>query len=293
MKCRRAIVVATVAVAVCGADARQLAGLPALVAREQAFARAALEKGIRDAFVEFLAEDSVGFYPTPMNARDFYRRQAPTPLTQRLEWEPRLGDLADAGDLGWLTGPYMARDVAAATPPRYGCYFSIWKKQGDGQWAVLIDVGAPSPAPVTFDHDGFAAVEEPDGRYRGAESPSAALALLRLDGDVSGPVGSIGSAYARVLTAVSRVHVPGREPFVGPTAIDALLQQDARPLRVATEASELARSGELGFTRGRYDLLSREGAPSETGYYVRMWKRTSRGQWTLAVEVRSPLPGAK
>jgi len=270
--------------------------LEALAAAERAFARAALEKGIRDAFVDFLADDSLGFYPTPMNAREFFRQQPPTPLTRRLEWEPRLGDIARSGDLGWLTGPYALRDTASGVPPSQGCYFSIWGKRGDGHWKVLMDVGVPTPGPVTFARAGFAAVEEPGLRYlaRPGEPADPGMPVARMDRSLSSQLSlrGIEIAYKQVLTPVSRLHIPGHEPIVGQAAILDWLRASQKTLATTPERGGIARSAELAYSWGRYEE-TRHGAadsPVQKGYYLRMWKRTGTGDWTLAVEVRSPLP---
>jgi ketosteroid isomerase-like protein len=269
--------------------------LQAMAAAERAFARAAAEKGIRDAFVEFFADDSIGFYPTPMNARDFYRKQPPTPLTRQLEWEPRLGDVAQSGDLGWLTGPFVSYDTASDRPRRHGCYFSIWAKR-EGAWKVLMDVGVPTPEAVTFEREGFSAVAEPGGRY--ASRPA--------DTSTSNPEPIVGSqfsagvakdgaevAYNRVLTAVSRMHVPGRLPLVGRDAILAWVRESRPTLRIDVDGGHVARSRDLAFAHGSYEETRGTGADAkvEKGFYVRVWKRIASGDWKLAAEVRSLNPG--
>jgi ketosteroid isomerase-like protein len=253
-------------------------------------------KGVRDAFVEFFADDSMGFYPTPMNAREFYRKQPPTPLTQRLEWEPRLGDVARSGDLGWLTGPFTASNTATDAPPRHGCYFSIWGKQRDGTWKVLMDVGVPTPGPVTFAHEGFTAVDEPGLRYlaRPGDPVEQGMPVAKMDRALSHWLTREGAAYAynQILTPVSRLHIPGQQPIVGQAAIRAWLRESQQTLETTPERGGIARSRELAYSWGSYEETRRGPAEPQVqkGHYVRMWKRNGAGEWTLAVEVRSPLP---
>ena len=72
---------------------------------ERAFAAAARVKGIRDAFLEFFADDAM-FEPGAGLAKEQLRKQKPEPFSVReLVWEPRTGDVAASGELGWLTGP--------------------------------------------------------------------------------------------------------------------------------------------------------------------------------------------
>jgi ketosteroid isomerase-like protein len=272
------------------------AALDSMADAERAFARTALEKGIRDAFVAFFADDSVGFYPTPMNGLEFYKNLPPTPLTRRLEWEPRSGDIAQTGDFGWLTGPFTSRNMETGAPPGYGCYFSIWKQQSNGTWKVLMDVGITTPGAASFPA-GFSGVSEPNGRYVAkAGSPRPASdTVMSLDRSLADSARSEGidKAYDRVLDAVSRLHVPGHQPFVGRASIVSWLRDSKATAAHVPEAGTVAASGELGFTRGSYEHTTASSDPPEKGYYVRIWKRVADGRWMLGVEVRSPLPPPK
>ena len=59
-----------------------------------------------------------------------------------LTWEPTRADIAASGDLGWTTGTYVFRATPDA-PPNRGRYVSIWRKQPDGAWRVVMDLGNP------------------------------------------------------------------------------------------------------------------------------------------------------
>jgi ketosteroid isomerase-like protein len=80
--------------------------LEALAQTERDFAKAATEKGIRDAFLEFFADDAVALVPEPASWKTRLRAGPSVPFSEHeLLWEPRVGDVAASGDLGWLTGP--------------------------------------------------------------------------------------------------------------------------------------------------------------------------------------------
>ena len=67
-----------------------------------------------------------------------------------LRWKPLAAEVSRAGDLGYTYGTYVAKRVDAAGQPiaRYGKYVTIWKKQRDGTWKVVLDIGNTSPAPA-------------------------------------------------------------------------------------------------------------------------------------------------
>src|SRR5512135_109268 len=126
--------------------------LRAMIDTEREFARTATVKGIRDAFLDFFAENSIVVGAEPRSAKDALRKREPQPFAvHELTWEPRVGDVSASGELGWLSGPSTFVNRADADPdPHYGNYLSIWRKQPDGTWRVYIDMGTSAPQPVPF-----------------------------------------------------------------------------------------------------------------------------------------------
>jgi len=63
----------------------------------------------------------------------------------RLVWAPIGGDIS--GDLGYTYGTYEfhSKDKNGNPAVQYGKYTSIWKKQKDGKWKVVLDMGNASP----------------------------------------------------------------------------------------------------------------------------------------------------
>jgi len=62
-----------------------------------------------------------------------------------------LADMAASGDLGYTYGTYVftSKNKEGKLVASYGKYTSIWKKQKDGQWKVVVDMGNSSPEPTT------------------------------------------------------------------------------------------------------------------------------------------------
>jgi ketosteroid isomerase-like protein len=64
-----------------------------------------------------------------------------------LTWTPTGADISASGDLGYTYGTYEFRSKDKDGKPvvDHGKYTSIWKKQKDGSWKVVLDMGNASP----------------------------------------------------------------------------------------------------------------------------------------------------
>jgi ketosteroid isomerase-like protein len=82
---------------------------------------------------------------------DAMRKQTPWPEGTTLTWTPIKADMAASGDLGYTYGTYVftSKNKEGKLVASYGKYTSIWKKQKDGQWKVVVDMGNSSPEPTT------------------------------------------------------------------------------------------------------------------------------------------------
>jgi ketosteroid isomerase-like protein len=262
--------------------------LAAMAGTEREFAKAATVKGWRDAFLEFFADDAIAFAPDVTSAKDRLRKQPSTPFSEfELVWEPRLGDVAASGDLGWLTGPSTSIDhTTKDRKPGHGCYLSIWRKQPDGKWRVFIDVGAGAPEPVSF-APGFTRMPF-GGRYAGKEGKGAAgKSLAEADRDLNIQIAAQGTgrAFASRAFASSRLHRPGFTPIVGAEAITVWLNEHASAATAKDGAAEAAAAGDFGYTYGTFDIK----APTpQSGAYVRLWNRDASGRWWLTADVAQP-----
>lgn len=67
----------------------------------------------------------------------------------KLTWEPTRAQIAALADLGWTTGTYESETQGSDGQIRRsrGRYVTVWRKQDDGSWKVVMDLGNPtSPA---------------------------------------------------------------------------------------------------------------------------------------------------
>ena len=103
-----------------------------------------------DAFLTYFADDGVevvdggGF-----DTKDLMRKRDPWPEGATLTWTPVKAEMSASGDLGYTYGNYIftAKNKDGKVIVNHGKYTSIWKKQKDGQWKVVVDMGNSSPDP--------------------------------------------------------------------------------------------------------------------------------------------------
>lgn len=268
------------------------AELAAMAETERAFARTAGQKGWQHAFYDFFAEEGVGFQPEPVKYRENYRKNPPPPdpLNAVLDWEPLTGDVAESADLGWLTGPFVVLDkTAQKRPPRWGFYSSVWKKQPDGSWRVLADLGIsipPQEGPLPRNR--FARIRsETSGKPKAAAGVESLRRAEQALADAAAK--GVTAAYAQWLSPYARLHRNGHMPFTAPEAIREYLATQPQSGSWRTMHAEVSAAGDMGHTYGSYEL-KRDGAVVERGHYMRVWKRSSQGEWRLAFDVTAPLP---
>ncbi len=65
-----------------------------------------------------------------------------------LRWQPTRAEILIPGELGFTTGRYErhAKTKEGKTEVEHGTYVSVWRKQADGSWKIILDTGNADPA---------------------------------------------------------------------------------------------------------------------------------------------------
>ena len=263
------------------APAAALAGSDAapVVAAERAFAAMAQEKGISAAFKTFAADDGILLVPEPTPARPHLETLGDAPGS--LRWWPVYAGIAQSGDLGFTTGPFVSDD---GRTKGQGWFFTIWKRQPDGRWRWLIDHGTPTAAPSAIGSDSPFVSLAP-GTAGGA---GAAAELDAVEAKLNSALaGDAHTALEAVLADDARVMRQGPQPFIGRAAFSTALLHGPRTIRTRRLGGGVSDAGDLGYSFGHADW--EQGARTLNGHYVRLWQRRSGG-WTLIVDELVPRP---
>ena len=260
--------------------------LSEIVETERAFAAKALAVGWKQAFLEYFADEAVGFQAGAAGLAKDQIAQAPDPSKElALIWEPRYGDVASSGEMGYLTGPVLSK--APGRPDRHQIYASVWKRQRNGTFKVILDVGVPTPQAVPF---APGVQRAPSANRFTGDYDDRTPPLSAADGVLNSALrDSQSRGYRGRLATNARLHRPGVLPLVGESRVLAYLAGQPRYTLGDTRYAESARSGDLGYTWGTYQLVRRgAGAKVEEGFYARVWTRQKNGQWQVALDVLQP-----
>jgi len=117
----------------------------ALLETDARFAASSRENGMAEAFYRFMAPDGMLLRPGegpirgPQAARDRMSGRSDIILT----WSAQGADVSSSRDLGYTWGIYQVERAAPEGPVRLGTgkYLNVWKRQADGTWKVLVDIG--------------------------------------------------------------------------------------------------------------------------------------------------------
>lgn len=97
-------------------------------------------------FGRFVADEAIFFGEHPLRGRAAVLegwREFFTGAMVPFSWQPELVEVLSSGDLALSSGPVFSPDGR-----RTGTFNSIWRRDADGRWRVILDKGAPHCPPT-------------------------------------------------------------------------------------------------------------------------------------------------
>jgi ketosteroid isomerase-like protein len=259
-----------------------------LVTAEHNFAAAAAARGMRDAFLEFSADDAVMFVPEPVKVKDHYGTVPKRP--GYLTWQPIYAEISSSGDLGWTTGPWEFRpEKATDTPVAYGEYNTIWRLQPDSSWKFVVDFGVAHGPYQAATTPPTLRVLDCSAQVTSLPPTVAREELLQLEYTFAAASAAEGltAAYLPRMANDVRICRVGMVPLLGTDAALTLLGSvdgvtTWEPLHV-----EVARNGDLGYVFGSGTVTV--GTNAVKFSFMHIWRRGVEGVWKLALDVQTPI----
>lgn len=253
--------------------------LQEMVKTEQAFSKMAEEKNTRDAFLAFIADDGLLFRPGAVNGKKWMlEHPGPPPENPAkrplLAWQPSFAGMAASGDMGFTTGPWEAKaDIKDDKPSGYGHFVTVWKKQADGSWKFVVDLGISHPqsgGPQTL----WTPTPLKETRFKPVDQAKERASLVDLD-----------RKYTFTYAAPDvRLYRDGNLPYIGIEAATAALAKPKGQFTWQPIGGDVSRAGDLGYTHGTYEVADDTKKVIERGSYVHIWKKQN-GKWLVALDV--------
>jgi ketosteroid isomerase-like protein len=270
--------------------------LRAMVETERAFARMAAEKGVRDSFLAYLADDGVLFRPHPVNGKQYMSARPARPGL--LSWEPSFAFVSQAGDLGYDTGPWEFREKGPDDKPAgHGYFVTVWKKQPDGTWKFVVDLGTSNPPPTapapTWQPPTGEGKKEKSAKKVNVETEQASLLNLDREFSKASVAKGLVDTYLSYIDNDVRFYREGAFPVVGKEATRSALSAKQGVMNWQPAKAGVSVSGDLGYTYGTYDFkgISADGkAAAENGGYARVWRKQANGKWKVVLDILNPAP---
>ena len=280
------------------AMAQAQSALQEMVKTEQAFSKMAEEKNTRDAFMAFIADDGLLFRPGAVNGKK-WMIEHPVPPPQNpdkkplLAWQPKFAGMAASGDMGFTTGPWEAKaDIKDEKPQGYGHFVTVWKKQPDGSWKFVVDLGIDHPqsgGPQTL-------WQPTDTNEKASVMPVDEVILARhflLNHDRRSANDRTEQGLAKTFLAYAspdvRLYRAGNLPYIGSQAAAEALAKTKGRIKWQPINGDVSRAGDLGYTHGTYEVMDDTKNVIERGSYVRIWQQQG-GKWRVVIDVTNVHP---
>jgi ketosteroid isomerase-like protein len=116
-------------------------------------AKAVADRSLQS-FVALVDDDAIFFGKDVARGKNAVSKAWLPYFTDRalfLKWHPTQVEISSSGDLGYSIGEYerIGKDASGNPATVIGNYVSIWRKQPDGRWKVVLDIGTPgTPKPI-------------------------------------------------------------------------------------------------------------------------------------------------
>ncbi len=282
---KRLFLIASMIFCAMNVGGQEKADLIKLAETEKSFAQTADEKGVKEAFLEFLADDGILFRPTAVNGKESWAARPATPA--QLSWYPVFVDASSNGILGYTTGAgeFRPKGKTDATV-FYSEYMTVWRRQPDGSYKAVLDMGVSHEKPTTTDKSWKSPTDS--GKNLTENKPPASNSV-NLFFDTATAKG-LDKAYKIFAAENTRFLREGKFPILGKANALALYKKNKSKITFGKNMT-LQSAGDLAYSVTTYEL--KDGAKTiEKGNAVEVWKLFG-GSWQIVMDVFAPIPENK
>lgn len=250
---------------------------------EKAFEKMVAEKGMRDAFIEYMAPDGVMLFPEAANARERWRSNPASPAA--LTWNPILIDVSSNGVLAYSIGNSVYKAKGKDDTNAYaGHYLSVWTRQPNGEYRAVFDTGinheAPANVPTIWKSPAGMGTEKNEKKLSAADSSTGFFMMAESSG--------AAKAYKAYLADDAIVMREGSMPFVGKKAAADAVGKTKGEIKFVKRKSFIE-AADLAYHHSLYDIKDKSGNIIERGNYAQVWKLRN-GKWQIVADIFVEIP---
>lgn len=259
--------------------------LRAVAEAERAYAADAARDGMKAASLRWMRPDATVFDPEPNDAATSFGAWNETEQP-RLAWEPQRIEVSSAGDLAVSTGPYRV-ESPEGEDVGVGQYFSVWQRDGQGNWRVIADLGTPHPGDVqwpTLTWGRRVEVKAP----RATVVPDARPLVEGLEQELAARVAEFGADAALARRATDDIHLlrGGVPPRMGREFLSAEAELGAPEESSVTSALAGAAAAASNDLAAGWGVTTDHHGHRDA--FARVYRREGT-RWLVAFDVRVPL----
>jgi ketosteroid isomerase-like protein len=186
--------------------------LQTLYSADQKFGQIAAKSGLKPAFLEALADDSIIFQPGPVNGKKFWMASddgSPARLLRNMIY----GDVSSTGAMGFTTGSWELYPTGKPdSSTQFGEYVTIWERKPDGRYRATLDISVSHEKPTTKTPGSLMAIDATgDPNQRGWSAADSALGFLKMGMTRK----NLGGAYEKFAADDVRLFIDREMPIIG------------------------------------------------------------------------------
>jgi ketosteroid isomerase-like protein len=261
----------------------QKSALKKMIETEKAFAQTSLDKGTKNAFLDFLSKDAIVFDKgTTVNGLEYWQK---VDFKNLLTWKPIFAEIAVSEELGYTLGDFqmhnliVAGEPAAGSPLSHGSFFTLWKKQSDGNWKVALDFGVNHPEIRAV----APSVRESYATFKPYELKNTSVLAERMvfmnDFFYWKNAKTSLNPFEPHLSQDIKLYRNNLLPIVGREAVKNYLKKTYDKAIVYTGLKAIP--SQAGDVVCVYGVISGK----MKGEYIRIWKQESKDVWKIVVEM--------
>ena len=241
-----------------------------LVAAERAFAQYALDKNVKQAFLQFADSTGLQFAEgKPIKSTELWAKREENKTV--LKWQPQFAEIAASGDLGYTTGPWTFQNTATDTIAGRGQYTTVWHAAENGEWKFLVDFGHSHSSSLINPAKDVTKVKAPKKNKATQKSLIEAQEAFKLLASINPQ-----AAYQKYLSRQSILNFNGKLPITNTFDQLSPFNDITGGVSFNIQGSGIASSGDMGYVYGATTYKEK------TDNYLHIWRHEKNG-WKLAV----------